>query len=123
MKKSNNSYYTDRSLSKKKQGHRKTFRFRFRSLMLAGIFMLALILGIVLLTAGVTCAGENNPPRTYESRLIENGDTLWAIASEYSDEEKDIRACVSEIKRLNNLSGDTIHVGHYLLVPVESEDF
>lgn len=57
----------------------------------------------------------------YTSVEIRNGDTLWSIASEYVTEEYDnIQEYVTEIKSLNDLKGDTIHTGQFLIVPYYS---
>ena len=48
---------------------------------------------------------------------IEEGDTLWSIASEYYTEEyKDIHELISEIKNCNGIS-DEVKIGQKILVP------
>lgn len=53
----------------------------------------------------------------YTSILIENGDSLWSIASRYASmTHMDVREYVEELKRINRLTTDRIHAGHYLIV-------
>ncbi len=53
----------------------------------------------------------------FKSITIEEGDTLWSIASEYmSYEYDDIYEYISELKRMNGLHNDTIHAGCNIIV-------
>ncbi|MCI8301095.1 MAG: LysM peptidoglycan-binding domain-containing protein [Lachnospiraceae bacterium] len=59
----------------------------------------------------------------YTSLEIKKGDTLWSIASEYGiDAYSDLQTYVAEVKALNNLKGDTIHSGQFLVIPYYSHD-
>ena len=50
-----------------------------------------------------------------DSVKVQNGDTLWEIASEYCS--GDVRHFIFEVKQLNHMSQDTIHEGQLLLIP------
>ncbi len=53
----------------------------------------------------------------YTSIRVEEGDSLWSIASRYfAESPMDIREYIYELKRINQLTDDTIHTGHYLMV-------
>ena len=53
----------------------------------------------------------------YTSIKIENGDSLWSIANRYAaSSPMNTSEYVQELKRMNQLTDDTIHVGHYLTV-------
>lgn len=55
--------------------------------------------------------------RCYKSIKIDQGDSLWAIASEYSrDMDTSIQEYIEELKQMNGLKGDTIHAGNHLTV-------
>lgn len=59
----------------------------------------------------------SRPGPRYTSIQVENGDSLWSIASRYANKSPmDIRRYVEELKRINQLTGDTIHAGNYLMV-------
>ncbi|NLL96396.1 MAG: LysM peptidoglycan-binding domain-containing protein [Clostridiaceae bacterium] len=62
-------------------------------------------------------AGASSP-QVYDHQVIKvaKGDTLWEIASIYS-RNSDIREYIYNIKKLNDLSGDTIYAGQVLLLP------
>lgn len=61
----------------------------------------------------------------YKSVEIMPGDTLWAIAEEYSDTENYASTVeyIEEVKRMNSLKSNTIHAGNYLIVPYYSTEF
>ena len=57
----------------------------------------------------------------YTSLEIKSGDTLWGIASQYgTDGYNNLQEYVEEVKSLNNLKGDTIHSGQFLIIPYYS---
>lgn len=47
---------------------------------------------------------------------VKPGDTLWSIASKYSD-NSDIRKYIFDIKRINNMKSSNIYTGAVLLIP------
>ena len=49
---------------------------------------------------------------------VSSGDTLWKLAASHNPTNKDIRSLVYKIKKLNNLSSDTIHSGDKILIPI-----
>ncbi|MDF2474509.1 MAG: hypothetical protein K0R21_2291 [Anaerocolumna sp.] len=83
----------------------------------------AIILTIMILAMGIlstNVSAEKVPFRekTVVSIKIEEGDTLWSIASRYITEEyKDMNTYIKEIKKTNGLFEDTIHEGKYIIVP------
>ena len=54
----------------------------------------------------------------YTSIEIHKGDTLWDLAALYGKEYADPSVFISEVKSINNLSGDRIKAGAYLFIPV-----
>lgn len=49
---------------------------------------------------------------------VKDGDTLTSFAQEFSGSAADYSDYINEVKSINNLKSDTIHVGCYLLIPV-----
>ena len=58
--------------------------------------------------------------KSFVSIEIQSGDTLISIAQEYAISEADYESYIEEIKSINNLKGNTIHAGCYLMIPVYS---
>ena len=77
------------------------------------------VLAIVLSSGSRYQAKEYDPAvKQYTSILLKPGDTLWGIASEYSDGHyESIYEYIDEVKFINNLSSDTIISNEYLLIP------
>lgn len=58
----------------------------------------------------------------YKSIEIQEGDTLWGIAEQYSAGES-IPEYIEKVKELNGLSSDDIHESRYLTVIYKDEEF
>ena len=54
----------------------------------------------------------------YKNIVIKSGDTIWSIASSYSEPSKDIRKQVREICDLNGIDPSSIYPGQVIKVPV-----
>jgi len=54
----------------------------------------------------------------YKTVTVYKGDTIWGIASQYSEPSKDVRKLVREICEINNVEPGKIYAGQILLVPV-----
>lgn len=88
------------------------------------VIMVALFLIVLLLLPERAAYAENTSAKTYSitSVQIEEGDSLWSLASEYYTEEFDsVNAYISEIKRMNGLSSDVLYAGNYILIPQFTE--
>lgn len=84
------------------------------------LFMVALFLVVLFVLPERTAAAGNPTYGTYTitSIQIEEGDSLWSIASEYyTDEFSSIPDYITEIKRMNGLSSDKLYAGNYLVIP------
>ena len=65
-----------------------------------------------------TATASSSKHKTVISIQIEEGDTLWGIASRYySDECVTMKNYIAEIKKTNGIQTDAIHTYAYLLVP------
>ena len=83
---------------------------------------IAIVVLILILSSFMsqTVMAEKNTTRkkTVVSVLIQPGDTLWSIASDYYTEEYDsISTYIEEIKKSNGLYTEVIHAGKYIIVP------
>lgn len=88
---------------------RMVVTFLFLGLMLAALT----VFGATSAATGE--AGEPVPTRTV---LVDEGDTLWMIASEVAA-PGEVREMVHRIEELNALSGAGVYVGQRIAVPVE----
>ncbi len=120
-KDSKNSRSKKRQTSEKALGrtHRyiDNFYMGFLVLIMTVIFSITLNSGFVRAEAPLK-ADEIRHEKHYKSILIEYGDTLWAIASEYKDSHYDsVHDYIDEVMQINHLKNDKIHAGQYLLIP------
>lgn len=74
---------------------------------------------VALLGLGVHAALTPAPPTELVQVIVEPGDTLWALAQEYSP-ERDPRAVVEEIVVVNDLPDGVLPVGIVIQVPSSS---
>lgn len=91
-----------------------------KRVILLTVVMILLVVFAVLAFPERTASAKNEPTGTYRilSVEVEEGDSLWSIATEYFTEDFcSIRAYISEIKRMNGISSDTLYAGAYILVP------
>lgn len=94
---------------------------------IAIIFFMIVSLGIFLNTSTNAFANSKadiaSYNKYYKSVQIEAGDTLWTIADEYiADLNIDKVDYIAEICELNNIHGDEIHAGDYVIVAYYSQD-
>lgn len=70
---------------------------------------------LFLLIGGAAQAGE--PPAPGVEYVVDEGDTLWAIASAVTRPDEDVRVTITFIKRLSGIESSTLHPGQTLLLP------
>lgn len=58
--------------------------------------------------------GEDHFPHTV---IVEEGDTLWALAERHLPERIDIRTYIQQIKKHNQLDGSLVYPGQLLELP------
>jgi nucleoid-associated protein YgaU len=62
-------------------------------------------------------AGAEAPPPPTTDYVVRAGDTLWAIASEHSGSNRDVRVAIAEIVELSGVDGTSLHPGQVLRIP------
>lgn len=80
---------------------------------------LALVLVAAVFIGAASVAndsGEAGVPTPTRVVMVDEGDTLWAIASEIAD-EGEVRAMIDTIKQLNALDSASLQVGQEIHVP------
>lgn len=60
----------------------------------------------------------------YKSVMVEQGDTLWSIASRHANSSyKSKEEYIKEVMNMNRLTDDNITAGSYLIIPYFSSEF
>lgn len=98
-------------------------RRRMKKIGLA-VFILALatVFSIIIFGNVIKAQAEDTPDdmvKGYTCITVKSSDTLWGIATEYSDKHyESIYQYIREVKELNGLTSDSIHAGARLIIPV-----
>lgn len=80
--------------------------------------VVALLLVVAFTPARAEATDLHTPVRCVTSICIDEGETLWSIASEYHTAgEGSLNDYIETIKQTNHLSSDRIHSGGYLVIP------
>jgi LysM repeat protein len=82
---------------------------------------LLLVLLMAAMAAPASQAGGPAVPREPAVAVVQPGDTLWSIVARHAPSH-DAPSVIEEIRRLNRLSGNTIHPGQRLILPDPAED-
>ena len=95
--------------------------------LIAFIILVIISLGILLGTTINALASSNADPASYNkyytSIRVEAGDTLWTIADEYiADLDIDKMEYIAELCDLNQIQGDDIKAGEYIIVAYYSKE-
>ena len=81
------------------------------------ILTLLLMIGMISIITQKPVTGSDNI--VYAEYKVQEGDTLWSIASEYNNGQDDIRETVYLIGKINDREDGYIHCGEILKVPLE----
>ena len=81
------------------------------------LLLLAVLMGAVLALGGYSAATDvGGPARPTRTVVVEEGDTLWGIASDVAG-SGDVREVVHELQELNALPGPELVEGQRIAVP------
>ncbi len=94
---------------------KKTYRiknkFRFTVFVSVMVLIISVLLGMIVPVKAH--AGNIG----YIEVKVCGGDTLWDLASQYGDPNKDVRENIYDICRINNVSAATLREGDSILIP------
>lgn len=92
-----------------------SFRILIATVMLATAFIF-MVGGSIIVKAG-TVNTNDTAKVFYKSVTIENGETLWSIAQNYTKgSDSDICDYINDVKDLNNLTSDNITSGQNIII-------
>ncbi len=82
------------------------------------MFMSILFMSILVFTSMTTLNAYSKDIPKFNYIRVEEGDTIWSLASDY-DYNEDIRETVYEISKLNNIQNASIYPGDVIKIPVK----
>ncbi len=92
-------------------------RLTRRGRLVVVLAFLTVLLGALLAFGAYSAASDTSSPAApTRTVVVEEGDTLWGIASRTAD-GRDVREVVHELEELNALSGPELVEGQRLAVP------
>ena len=104
-------------LKNKRRRIREVARKKTMLLLMVSFMLVLGSLGIRSLFASAYATEQNTEHKYYKSIVIEEGDSLWSIATEYTNHHSSTKEFVNEMIQLNQLKSKTIHKGQHLIVP------
>ena len=81
------------------------------------MFLAILLISMISFTSILTFNAYSKDIPQFDYVSVQQGDTLWSIASGYAD-SKDIREVIYEISKINNIHNNPIHPGDIIKVPL-----
>lgn len=81
-------------------------------------FMISILVLFFLGIAFVTNTANASKPEQFIQVNVQAGDSLWAIADRYDNNQIDLRKFIYQIKEINKID-DTIYPGQVLYIPVQ----
>ncbi|MDD2216134.1 MAG: LysM peptidoglycan-binding domain-containing protein [Eubacteriales bacterium] len=94
-------------------------KYRIKSHLRFSAFVTILFIAVVFIvgiTTGMDQVASLSKP-TYETILIQTGDTLWDLAKTYGPDNQDIRKTVHSICVINNIAPQDIQPGQSIRIP------
>ncbi len=81
------------------------------------MFLTILLISMISFTSILTLNAYSKDIPQFDYVSVQQGDTLWSIASDYAD-NKDIREVIYEISKINNIHNNSIHPGDIIKIPL-----
>ncbi len=108
--------YKQRALRQRKMNR----QYRQLVLFLCGIIFLLLIL--LALTHSNPAKAEDWVVETYQSVVIQPGDSLWDLAEKHCRSNMTIQEYIKEVRKINHIKTDELVSGEYLILPIYTYD-
>lgn len=130
--------YTDRTYTKDRQASTRCFRYAkkkkrgkrrdgrvFSKLIFAALVVFSILtaINITVIITSASPAKTEARNKYYTSIAVEQGDTMWDIASEYmTDEYSGYDEYISEIMKINSLATEDIRSGSRICIPYYADE-
>lgn len=85
------------------------------------MFLSILFISILVFASMATLNAYSKDIPQYNYITVEDGDTLWSIATNYSHSNTDIRKLVYEISSENGIYNASIYPGDVIKIPMNVE--
>lgn len=82
------------------------------------IIIVLVTLNAVAMLCTFNAEAKSSTNIEYKHVVVYPGDTLWSIASEFTDDSQDIRYTIYQIEKASNLKSAMLYPGQELVVPV-----
>lgn len=82
------------------------------------LFLSLLLISILVFTSIFTFKAYSKDIPQFDYINVKEGDTLWSIASNYTN-NKEIREVIYEISKANNIQDASIYPGDIIKVPLQ----
>jgi len=94
--------------------------FNIRILIVLAAFAFVVTCTVIFMNPSKAVANNNKQIHiSYDSVLIEPGDTIWSIAEDHLNSEwGTVSDYVYKIMKVNDMKSDIIYAGNYIIVPI-----
>ena len=96
---------------------RKKYRIKSKFRFIVSLIIISVIATSFNIITGL-CNSSAITETQYANVAVEYGDTLWAIADDYTPEDTDIRETIYQICKINNIDASELRPGMILKIPV-----
>ncbi len=86
-----------------------------RTVVRGGVVLAMVAVALFLFFSASVQAGD--ALRATDTHVVGQGETLWAIAEDFTTPGDDVRATIIDIKELNDMTSSIVRVGQPLIVP------
>ena len=77
-----------------------------------------LILSLMVFVVGISGFVTADSGVDNVNVIVDTGDTLWDICSEFVPEDMDIRTFIEKVKYVNKLTSSNLSIGTELIIPI-----
>lgn len=107
-------------LNSRKRRHNTLKKIKLAVTAIAITIMIAVCLGLSF--SSEAKANDSQYYKYFKGYTVEQGDSLWKLASEYAHNQS-YNDYIKEVKSINNMFDNTLAAGSYIVIPYYSTEF